>query len=133
LNAAGGKCVPSNNFIALDIILHFAGMVLIMVSFSNIATIAYLYSRRRLKMVFFHKTRLPMYPLLIALGGTGFLYLTLSFAYTSVSGIAGTIENTRYIATGVTLSGSLLAFYGMYKIYWMAQGKMKTPVKSAER
>ncbi|HZX19981.1 MAG TPA: hypothetical protein VFF13_03130 [archaeon] len=101
-----------------SVLFHFAGMVLMTLAFIEMALIVKKFSQTEVESVCFPGTMLPMYPLLITIGGLSFVYLTFAFLQVSLmpDDIALEFEpKLRYIGTGITLVGGLLALYGIYK------------------
>ena len=102
---------------AAAIAFHFFGMLLLSFAFVKMAIIVLLYSNDQCRGKCFPGTRLPKYPTLIALGSVGFLYLSFTFAYATLTGFPTTSQSTRYLGTAVSLVGGLLALYAVHGAY----------------
>ena len=104
------------------LVFHVAGMVLIAASFSHIATLVYeFYAAGKLSPSYIPKTKILAYPLLIALGGFSFLFLSFSVINITLAGFENVAVEYRFLGTSATLIGNLIALYGMYGFYKQAE------------
>ncbi len=109
--------MPFNLLKVFGIIFHFAGMLLITLSFIRIAAVFYKICREKTDCPFVPKTKIVGPPFLIALGSVGFLFTTFSFAYSVIMESYGIQTYLRYYAMIASVLANLLILYGITLFY----------------
>ena len=110
--------MPLNFFQIAMLVLSVLGSGLIAGSFSKMAIVAYkFYTLMGLEPVYVPRTKILLYPLLIALGGFSFLYFSFTLIVATFVGFEKVAVEYRFLGSSATFIGSLISAYAMYKFY----------------
>ena len=113
--------MPLDTLRIVAVLVHFAGSVLLAMAFINVSIVVFRFCMSKIKCVCFRGTRLPMFPTLIALGGSAFIFESLIFTYVSLVGVFEFASTMRFFAMAVLLLGSLSFLYGVSGFYAQAK------------
>ncbi len=102
----------------IAIIIFAISNILFAITFSHMALLVYrFYVSGRLKPVYVPKTKILLYPLLIALGGFSFLYPIFNYIILAFVGADKVDIQFRYFGLSTTFVGVMIVIFGMYKFY----------------
>ncbi|MFH1664429.1 MAG: hypothetical protein ABH986_06555 [archaeon] len=113
--------MPLNALSITAFLFYFGGMFLFAVSFIKIAAMFHELCKEKAGCKFVPKTALFLAPLLIAVGSTGFIFVSFVFLYKTIS--LNPPFGLRYFAMAACLFGSLFIAFGFNRFYQSAKSR----------